>query len=196
MTPELDMDWIEEEAACDEGNTRTVDDVAEANDLMRKVAFLRAKKADVDAARNEQVREWDAWRDREHKRLDGPLGYFEGLLEDYQRRRLEDGGPKTLDLPAGRVKTTTPSAPSIVLDGSGKKVKDRLLAWAKQHLPDVVTTTEVESVTADDVKKRVRIVGDRVVLVSEKDGDMVDVDGLTVKPAVTTFTIDPDGGAS
>lgn len=181
----VDLEWIEQEADFDEDNTRTIDDVREANDIMRKVAFLRAKKAEHQASRDAEVREWDAWLAREHKRLDGPLNYFEGLLIEHQRRRLEDGGPKTLDLPSGRVKSRTTSDALTVADPQA------FADWCHDNgCDDLVQWTP--RVKVSDAKKVAVAAGESAV--NPETGEKVP--GLSVREGSTTFTVDPDGGAA
>lgn len=151
---EEDVDPDEAPTGVDRVLAWSVCDTGSAEYAMRSLAHAEARLVELttDAERfHEQI---DRWLAGEAKRPRQASNFFEGQLEAYARRRREEDGAKTLNLPSGSVTSRlNPARPEVPKDA-----EEVFIEWAR-------TTPMVKpkwSPVMAEVKKRVTFATVRV----------------------------------
>lgn len=157
----------------------TVLDEDRVNRMIRGVAWRRRRLQDaLQVAEAERAR-IDAWLEDQQRRW--ATAGLEAVLADYHRARLADGGPKTISLPAGSLK-------SRALPARWDINPEVFLPWAAEHASGLIRTRH-------DVDKQAA----KKALVAV-DGAAVDpasgeqVPGVTITDGGTGFTVVVDDG--
>ncbi len=153
-------------------------------------ACARTGAIDAELARiGQQYEEWlerlDDWRNAAVRPLQKRREFFVGHLADYLRRLREaDPRTKSLVLPSGKVASRITPARPVVVDETA------VIDWARSS-DRAELVKVVESVRLAELRKLVKLAGDKVVDPSTRDVlPGVAVEGERLSVTVTT------GGAS
>lgn len=138
---------------------------------LRKLAKHRARAAEVTRMANERIAAITAWHSAQQDSIGHDAAFFEGLLEGYHRRVMdEQAAPwakkerKTITLPSGQLKATA-GKPKVVYDDEGA-----LAEWLRDARPELVAEEVIYKVSKTDVRKAFRQ-GDDGRLVDAADPD-------------------------
>jgi hypothetical protein len=150
-----------------------VDDDYKAEWAMRKLAAAQAEIDALEAERDRQRAELDAWFDRRIRPSLRTLSFMEGLLIGYGMDQAEEGR-KTVDLPSGKIRATDRrETPRIVIDDP-----TAVSMWAEETL-DFETISEI--VPPQPPKVLVSKLGANVMVTETDLGPIVvDVNGVPV----------------
>lgn len=129
-----------------------IDDDGKAEWALRKLAQIRATKAEHAERRDEWVARITAWFDKATAKLDEGEAWFTGLLTEYvtATREASGGKTKTITLPSGTLGTKIVN-PAVQIDD-----KETVLAWAQENAPEFVKT--VHSIGVRDLREVASVV--------------------------------------
>lgn len=158
----------------------SIPDDAAADWALRKIAKAQAAIDAAEQVADERRALIDRWLQDSTASDRSTVEFMTGLLSEYHGRVLaEDPDRKTLDLPAGRVKSRT-TKPAVVIEDL-----DTVAEWCGSHMPDAVTYTPKVSVR--DIRN-VTLPTSAGRAVDAETGEVVP--GLGVRDGQTTFTVD------
>jgi hypothetical protein len=101
----LQLREIEELPAPEERGRFRVETIDQVNWALRKMAAIKAKKAEIKRLADEEIARIMAWEEAESKKLDGDYQFFERLLSEYAiTKREADPSFKKESTPYGAVK--------------------------------------------------------------------------------------------
>ncbi len=177
--------WVEDETLPAPVGTWSVQSYGEAEWACAKVAAVDAELARI----NQQYQEWlerlNDWRNDAVKPLQERREFFAGRLSDYLRRlREENPRKKSLPLPSGKVSSHRQQPRAVVVD------EVAVIKWARAS-DHAELIRVVESVRVDDLRKLVKVDGEKVV--DPSTGDVLP--GVVVEPERLNVTV-TTGGAS
>jgi phage host-nuclease inhibitor protein Gam len=141
---------------------RIADDGA-AEWAMRHVAEIDQELEELATRAKGWTERIQGWFDKAARRLKVRRAYFDGHLTDYARRERDrtDGKRKTIELPSGKVRSTSSKPKATVV------TEDAVIRWAKAKLDgdllDAVVKV-VESVRVSELREHV-VVGHVVVAI-------------------------------
>lgn len=123
----------------------SVCDTGTAEWALRRLAHAEARLREVEAEADRFHAQIDRWLTGEAKAPRQAVNFFTGQLTTYARRKREEEGLKTLNLPSGAVSSKlVPARPEVT-------EKDAFVAWArKRELP--VVKAKWEPVMAEVAK--------------------------------------------
>lgn len=156
----------------------TVDTEQKALWAARKLQHARRKIAERTEVAAAEIARIQAWADETNKRHEDSAGFFESLLENYHRTMLAaDTKQKTIKLPGVTLKARA-GQPAWTFDD------DAFIAWAVVNEPSLLRHTTVPNKT--DAKKALTVLETGIVI--DASGEVVD--GITVAPAETKYSLD------
>ncbi len=177
--------WVDDETLLDAEESWSISSYGEAEWSMAKVSTVDAELARIDQQYEEWLQRLDNWRNAAVRPLQERREFFVGHLSDYLRRlRQENPRKKSLPLPSGKVSSRHQQPRAVIVDEAA------VIEWARASDHAEVIRV-VESVRLDDLRKLVKVDGEKVVDPSTGDvlpGVAVEAERLSV--TVTT------GGAS
>lgn len=149
---------------------------------MRHLAELRADEARDTATYDAELAHLDEWATRRAKSREWGISFFERHLEDYARRQREatGGKRKSIDLPAGKVRTTIRKARIVVTD------RDSFVEWATGTAASLLRVKREPDATAIGVALQMT---DSGTVVDPVSGEVVP--GLGVEPESVSVSIKP-----
>jgi hypothetical protein len=126
-----------------------VQDPTTAERYLRKLARLKAEKDEVEVVAAAEHHRIEAWERDRLSAIDRAAGWVRLALEAWFRARRLDGGSKTLDLPAGRLKLRAPGKPAVQFDlaalqrdgDDGPITEQAALARLREDHPTMVRVT-------------------------------------------------------
>jgi len=123
----------------DEGDSVALPSVtnpADAEWRLRRYNRLKAQRAEHEATFRELTEQTETWFAEETSKIDRELAELEFILGGFIKARIAEDpdGPKSINLPSGRIATTAGGLSVQVTD------EDAFLAWAKAQRPDLVAT--------------------------------------------------------
>lgn len=150
--------------------------------ILRAVAARRRRLEAAETAAKVEHERVDEWLRAERRRLS--TEHLEATLRQYHEARIAEGGPATIHLPAGELRSRAGTRWEFDADV--------FVPWAQEHAPAAVRT-KVE-VDKPGAKARVKQ-GEWVAL---DDGRLADVESGEVVPGVTvtaerTFSVHTSG---
>lgn len=147
-----------------EGRPYLPDDDA-ADWALRKLAKHRDHMAEVRRMARERIDAIKAWEERQLELAAGDAAFFEGMLEGYHRRVLDEQPVewakkerKTITLPHGELKARA-GRPKVVFED-----EEQLVQWLRDAHPESVEEEVVYKVSKADLRKAFR----------EADGRLID----------------------
>ena len=126
-----------------------VADPTTAERYLRKLARLKAEAAEVEVVAAAEYDRINAWETDRLSAIGRAQEWVRAALEAWFRARRADGGSKTLDLPAGKLKLRAPGKPTVVFDPDafadrllpGDHREPAALAMLREDHPDLVRVT-------------------------------------------------------
>jgi phage host-nuclease inhibitor protein Gam len=155
-----------------------VDSKEKAVWALRKLAEIHREMAENQAIADKEIERIKAWLEEVNGGLQKDAEYFEGLLQAYHRKVLEENPKaKSIKLPYGTLKARK-QEPDYIRD------EEKLLIWTKANRPDAVKVKE--SVDWSSLKR---------TIVSTENGVAVDengqvIDGITVVDRGIKFSVE------
>jgi Bacteriophage Mu Gam like protein len=147
---------------------------------LRKLAAVRAKKAENDSIAEAEVQRVTLWVQGANSALDHDEQYFVGLLSDYARRERDEHGRKSVVLPHGAVKSRSSAAKVRVID------PEVFTPWAQENATELLRVTVAPAQAA--INEQVEITEAGAVFIAT--GEVVP--GVTVDPATIKYTVTTD----
>lgn len=161
-----------------------ISDDGQAEWAMAKLVAAVTDLDKVNAQRDAYVAKAERWHARASAEPRRAVAYFTSLLEVWAlRRRAEEEArnpkhfPKTFHLPSGKVSTRGGGAPRAIITDEAA-----LLAWAREHLPQVITTETKTKVLVTDLRSHIEIID-----------SAPDPDGAPGPLVVIANAVTPDG---
>lgn len=166
-TPNLETDFLAEVAPEEIGAEVVLENPAQVDYQIQKIARFKAKQEEIKAFAKRQIEDAQNWMEGRLKTLQDQIDWFSSPLEVYIRglHRKTEGKQKSLDLPHGKLKLIKQSdkfeydeeaifgwlkdRPDLSAQVVGSKLfilKDKLKKWVKDtgETPDGVTITPAE----------------------------------------------------
>jgi hypothetical protein len=128
----------------DDGTYQPPDNADDANRMLRRLRSHEARRAEVVARYDAEVRMLAAWRDDRVAGIDRETAALDRALEGWMRSRQEQVGVVTEHLPAGELWLRA-GRPSLVVTDEALAVK-----WAQTHNVAVRTKYEVDKAALGD----------------------------------------------
>ncbi len=176
--------WVDDETWLDTEESWSISSYGEAEWACAKVAGADAELARIDQQYQEWLARLDEWHETAVRPLQNRREFFASALSDYLRRlRKENPRKKSLPLPSGKVSSRRQQPRAVIVD------EVAVIKWARASDHAEVVRV-VESVRVDDLRKLVKVDGEKVV---DPTGDVLP--GVVVEPERLSVTV-TTGGAS
>lgn len=160
----------------------TIADLDRAGRALRRLAYLDARMAEIDAVYEQRLAELDAWREGERRRDEHVRSFLLGRLRQFHEARLaEDPKAKTIRLPEGDLKSRM-GQPRWEIDDQA------LIAWAADHMDELLRRDPKVDRTAVKLEFRDRVTEDGRVF--DDAGEVVP--GIIVRFAEVAYTAAPN----
>jgi hypothetical protein len=143
--------------------------IEEADRTLRRLRRVEASIAAVDELADAEAARIEAWR---LDRTSGQRRYAQSLRDSIIDWTIAAELTKTVNTPSGKIFIGAPKQGTTEIEN-----KDKLLAWAREHAPDIIETEE--KVPASKVKALLD--GDYAI---SPDGILVDANGEPVPGVV------------
>lgn len=161
---------------------------------MATLAQLKRAVAAQDAQRDAYVEKITRWHRKATVHLLDSIRYFEGVLQNMLRQsNAEDPEVKSVTLPSGSITSRGPlPGKELVAEFHPADGDLTVLAWARQHMPDLVHSKEW--VLISEVRKRLWKVGADKITAAIGDGEereIVEVPGLVAYEKRREFKAEP-----
>ncbi|MGN1044213.1 MAG: host-nuclease inhibitor Gam family protein [Acutalibacteraceae bacterium] len=143
----------------------------------RKLSELNEQKKEKEQLAEAERERISSWLDADLKPINDSISYFEGLIQAYHAKLLEENPKlKTLSTPYGKAKS--------------RQTKETIEKVNEDELLNYVTSNGLNqyiknSVKWADLKKDLHIVNGQVI---NDDGEIVP--GLKIKPASVSFSVE------
>lgn len=158
-----------------------IENLDQLNWAFRKLSALESKKKEIQQLAQAEIDRIKSWEEQELKGIQSSYDFFTSLVTEYHFNELQkDPKKKTIATPYGKAKSRTSK------EQPEKVNEDLLLAHVKEAGMDEFIK---ESVKWGDLKKTLKVVeidGKKVVV----DGNGQIVEGVSVKPETTTFSVE------